>query len=50
MIEIGVLWYFVVVLTYIFLTNYIEDLFLLLFVNHISYLMRYLFKPFVCVC
>ena len=50
-IEIGVIWYFIVVLPYIFLvTNYTEHLFMCLFVNHISYLMRYLFKPFVCVC
>ena len=50
-IEIGVLWYFTVVLAYSFLvTNYTEHLFMCLFVSHISYLMRYLFKPFVCVC
>ena len=50
-IEIGVLSYFIVVLAYILLvTNYTEHLFMCLSVNHISYLMRYLFKPFVwCV-
>ena len=43
-IEIGVLWYFIVVLAYSFLvTNYTEHLFMCLFVSHISYLMRYLF-------
>ena len=50
-IEIGVIWYFIVVLAYIFLvTNYTDHLFMCLFVSHISYLMRYLFKPFVCAC
>ena len=50
-IEIGVIWYLIVVLPYIFLvTNYTEHLFMCLFVSYISYLMRYLFKPFVCVC
>ena len=50
-IEIGVLWYFIVVLAYIFLVkNYTEHLFMCLSVNHLSYLMRFLFKPFVCVC
>ena len=50
-IEIGVSWYFIVVLAYIFLVkNYTEHLFMCLSVSHISYLMSYLFKPFVCVC
>ena len=30
--------------------NYTEHPFMCLSVSHISYLMRYLFKPFVCVC